>query len=71
MLAAVPDLTVEELTREMVMSIGLIGDYTGTLVCNMIAEVIAGEAGVRDSVSAGMLSEAVNRAAITSPRWPT
>ena len=77
MLAAVPDLTVEELTREMVMSIGLIGDYTGTLVCNTIAEVIAGEAGVRDSVSAGMLSEAVNRAAITSPpmanltfRWP-
>lgn len=77
MLAAVPDLTVEELTREMVMSIGLIGDYTGTLVCNTIAEVIVGEAGVRDSVSAGMLSEAVNRAAITSPpmanltfRWP-
>ncbi|WP_207946677.1 cytochrome P450 [Actinomadura sp. 7K507] len=77
MLAAVPDLTVDELTREMTMLIGLVGDYTGTLTCNTIAEVIVGEAGVRDSISAGMLPEAVNRAAIISPpmanltfRWP-
>ncbi|MGP4028950.1 cytochrome [Actinomadura sp. 3N407] len=77
MLAAVPDLTVEELSREMIMLIGLVGDYTGTLICNTIAEVIIGETGVRDSISAGMLPEAVNRAAITSPpmanltfRWP-
>ncbi|GAA0590617.1 cytochrome P450 [Actinomadura livida] len=77
MIAAVPDLTVDELTREMTMLIGLVGDYTGTLVCNTIAEVIAGDTGVRDSISAGMLPEAVNRAAITSPpmanltfRWP-
>ncbi|WP_067468877.1 cytochrome P450 [Actinomadura macra] len=77
MLAAVPDLTVDELTREMVMLTGLIGDFTGTLIANTIAEVIVGEAGVRDSLSAGMIQEAVNRAAISSPpmanltfRWP-
>ncbi|WP_242911320.1 cytochrome P450 [Actinomadura terrae] len=77
MLAATPDLTVDELAREMVLLAGLIGDFTGTLVCNTIAEVIIGETGARDSLSAGMIQEAVNRAAISSPpmsnltfRWP-
>ncbi|HEY8481060.1 MAG TPA: cytochrome [Spirillospora sp.] len=77
MVAAVPDLTIDELTREMMMAPGLIGDYVGTLIANTITEVLVGETGVRDSISAGMLSEAVNRAAISSPpmanltfRWP-
>ncbi|TDD96054.1 cytochrome P450 [Actinomadura rubrisoli] len=77
MLAAVPDLTVDELAREMVLLTGLIGDFTGTLVGNTIAEVVIGETGARDSLSAGMIQEAVNRAAISSPpmanlsfRWP-
>uniref|UniRef100_UPI00104107C0 cytochrome P450 n=1 Tax=Actinomadura roseirufa TaxID=2094049 RepID=UPI00104107C0 len=77
MLAAVPDLTVDEVAREMVLLPALIGDFTGTLVCNTIAEVIVGEGGVRDSLSAGMIAEAVNRTAISSPpmanttfRWP-
>ncbi|MFC6936023.1 cytochrome P450 [Actinomadura yumaensis] len=77
MLAETPDLTIDELTREMLMVVGLIGDYTGTLICNTAAEVIIGESGARDSLSAGMIHEAINRAAISSPpmsnltfRWP-
>src|SRR5437868_4000991 len=77
MLAAVPDLTVDELAREMVMLTGLIGDFTGTLISNTIAEVVVGATEIRDSLSAGMIQEAVNRVTISSPpmanltfRWP-
>ncbi|MBW8486463.1 cytochrome P450 [Actinomadura parmotrematis] len=77
MIAAVPDLTVDELAREMVMLIGLVGDHTGTLIGSTVAEVVIGDSGVRASLSAGMIAEAVNRAAIASPpmanltfRWP-
>lgn len=77
MLAAVPDLTAEELTREMAMMTGLVGDVTGTLICNTITEVLIGETGARDSMSAGMLQEAINRASAANPpmanlsfRWP-
>ncbi|MFI6520668.1 cytochrome [Spirillospora sp. NPDC050679] len=77
MLAASPDLTVAELTNEMVMMIGLIGDHTATLICGTAAEVIMGDGGARASLSGGMIPEAVNRAAIASPpmanltfRWP-
>ncbi|MQY09636.1 cytochrome P450 [Actinomadura macrotermitis] len=75
--AAVPDLTVDEATREMIMMVGLIGDHTGTLIGNTVAEVLVGGSGVRASLSAGLLAEAVNRAAIAAPpmanltfRWP-
>lgn len=67
MLAAVPDLTAEELTAEMAMMTGLVGDVTGTLISNTITEVLAGETGAGDSLSAGMLQEAVNRAAAANP----
>ncbi|NDU74695.1 cytochrome [Actinomadura sp. DSM 109109] len=67
MLAAVPDLTVEELTTEMAMMIALVGDVTGTLICNTVTEVLIGETGARDSLSAGMLQEAINRAAAANP----
>ena len=67
MLAAVPDLTADELSREMALMTGLVGDVTGTLVCNTIVEVLAGEAGARDSLSAGMLQETINRAAAANP----
>ncbi|TYK42990.1 cytochrome P450 [Actinomadura decatromicini] len=77
MLAAVPDLTVEELTREMALMAGVVGDVTGTLICNTITEVLIGETGARDSLSAGMIQEAINRAAAAHPpfanllpRWP-
>ncbi|MFV2178752.1 cytochrome [Actinomadura sp. LOL_016] len=77
MLAAAPDLTAEELTREMAMLTGLSGDITANLICNTITEVLIGETGARDSLSAGMLKEAINRASIAHPpmanlafRWP-
>lgn len=67
MLAAVPDLTAGELTREMAMMTGLVGDVTGTLICNTITEVLIGETGARDSLSGGMIQEAINRASIANP----
>ncbi|MBE1535727.1 cytochrome P450 [Actinomadura algeriensis] len=77
MLAAAPDLTAEELTREMAMLTGLATDVTGNLICNTVTEVLIGETGARDSLSAGMIKEAINRASIAHPpmanlafRWP-
>ncbi|WP_125619087.1 MULTISPECIES: cytochrome P450 [Actinomadura] len=77
MLAAAPDLTAEELAREMAMLTGLSGDITANLICNTITEVLIGETGARDSLSAGMIKEAINRASIAHPpmanlafRWP-
>lgn len=77
MLAAAPDLTAEELTREMAMLTGLSGDITANLICNTVTEVLIGETGARDSLSAGMIKEAINRASIAHPpmanlafRWP-
>ncbi|NKZ04224.1 cytochrome P450 [Actinomadura latina] len=67
MLAAVPDLTAEELTREMAMMTGLVGDVTGTLICNTITEVLIGGTRAGDSMSAGMIQEAINRAAAANP----
>ncbi|GAA4129864.1 cytochrome P450 [Actinomadura keratinilytica] len=67
MAAAAPDLTVEELTRELFMVVALIGDYCGTLITGTVLEVIGGDSGARDSVSAGLIQEAVNRAALASP----
>lgn len=67
MLAAVPDLTAEELTGEMAMMTGLVGDVTGTLICNTITEVLIGDTGAGDSMSAGMIQEAINRAAAANP----
>ncbi|GAA2444514.1 cytochrome P450 [Actinomadura vinacea] len=77
MLAAVPDLTVEELARELTMVIALLGDHTATLIGTTAVEVIGGHDRMRESLSAGMLTEVVNRAAIAGPpmagttlRWP-
>ncbi|WP_067807649.1 cytochrome P450 family protein [Actinomadura formosensis] len=67
LLAAAPDLTAEELAREMSMMTGLVGDVTGTLICNTITEVLIGETGARASLSAGMIPEVINRAAAANP----
>ncbi|TDD63625.1 cytochrome P450 [Actinomadura darangshiensis] len=67
MLAAVPDLTAAELAGEMAMMCGLVGDVTGTLICNTITEVLIGETGARDSLSAGLIQEAINRATAANP----
>ncbi|GAA4241338.1 cytochrome P450 [Actinomadura meridiana] len=67
MLAAVPDLTADELTREMTMMTVMVGDVTGTLICNTITEILIGATGARDSMSAGMIQEAINRASAANP----
>ncbi|GAA3983970.1 cytochrome P450 [Actinomadura viridis] len=78
MLAATPDMTVDELVRELFTVVGLVGDYVGTLIASTVAEVINGDEAVRDSLSAGMVQEVVNRALIANPpmahlsfRYPT
>ncbi|HEV7931158.1 MAG TPA: cytochrome [Actinomadura sp.] len=67
MLAAYPELTVDELSRELMMLVGVTGDHTGTLICNTAAEVITGNAGARNSLSLGMIRETVNQVAMTNP----
>ncbi|WP_344972450.1 cytochrome [Streptosporangium fragile] len=77
MLAAVSDLTLDELTREILMVPGLVADFTGTLICNTIVEVITNP-DVRASLSQGIIEETVNRVALINPpmanltfRFPT
>ncbi|SDK38971.1 cytochrome P450 [Nonomuraea jiangxiensis] len=62
---AKPDITLDELARELLMLPGLL-DFTGSLVCNVVVEVIA-NAGVRESLSAGAIDEAVNKVALLNP----
>jgi cytochrome P450 len=77
MLAARPSSTVEELSRELVMLVGFVGDFTGSLISNTAAEVITGNAAARESLSDGMVKETVNRVAMSTPplantfRFPT
>lgn len=65
MLAANPDITDEELARELFMLPGFL-DFTGGLICNVIAEVI-GNAELRATLSAGAVEEAVNRVCLLNP----
>jgi cytochrome P450 len=67
MLAAQPELTVDELSRELMMLVGVTGDHTGALIGNTVAEVITGDAGARNSLSHGMIRETINRVAMTNP----
>ncbi|WP_214409142.1 cytochrome P450 [Sphaerisporangium fuscum] len=66
MLAAVPDLTVEELARELVVLPGMIGDYIGSLICNTVVEVMTNR-DVRTSLSQGTIDETMNRVVLASP----
>ncbi|WP_018658117.1 cytochrome P450 [Actinomadura flavalba] len=65
MLAAVPGLTADEVAREMLMLVGLLGDGTGALISATIAGALG--AGDRDELSAAHLQETVNRAALNTP----
>ncbi|WP_344958057.1 cytochrome P450, partial [Actinomadura miaoliensis] len=67
LLAAHPGLTVDELSRELMMLVGVTGDHTGTLIGNTIAEVLGTDSGARDSLSMGMIRETVNRVAMVNP----
>ncbi|MGI5156409.1 cytochrome P450 [Microbispora sp. CA-102843] len=60
-----PDLTDEELARELFMLSGFL-DFTGSLICNVIVEVLTNPR-LRETVSVGAIEEAVNRVALTNP----
>ena len=67
MLAAYPGFTIDELSRELMMLVGVIGDYIGILIGNTMAEVIGGGPRVRAALSVGMIRETINRVVITNP----
>ncbi|TQS24554.1 cytochrome P450 [Microbispora sp. KK1-11] len=65
MIEAKPDLTDEELARELMMLSGFL-DFTGSLICNVILEAITNPR-LRESVSVGAIEEVVNRVALANP----
>lgn len=67
MMLADPDLTDEQLGRELFMNAVYLNDITGNMVLNTLLEVLRGNATVRRSLSAGQLGETVNRAALANP----
>ncbi|NNN36031.1 cytochrome P450 [Streptomyces sp. S3(2020)] len=69
LLAAHPDLTVDELARELFMLLGMTSDHVGILISNTVVEVISGEGdgGVRHTLSAGMVRETMNRVVMRKP----
>ncbi|WP_182905812.1 cytochrome P450 [Microbispora sp. H13382] len=60
-----PDLTDEELARELFMLSGFL-DFTGSLICNVIVEVVTNPR-MRETVSVGAIEETVNRVALLNP----
>jgi len=67
MLLADPSLSDEQLGRELFMNAVYLNDITGNMVLNTLVEVMRGNATVRRSLSAGMIGETVNRAALANP----
>ncbi len=67
LLAAHPDLSLDDLARELFMLLGMTSDHVGILISNTVVEVISGEGGVRASLSAGMVRETMNRVVMRKP----
>lgn len=67
LLAAHPELSVDELARELFMLLGMTSDHVGILISNTVVEVLSGDGGVRASLSAGMVRETMNRAVMRKP----
>ncbi|MGW0943163.1 cytochrome [Streptomyces sp. NPDC002623] len=67
LLAAHPELSLDELARELFMLLGMTSDHVGILISNTVVEVISGEGGVRASLSAGMVRESMNRVVMRKP----
>ncbi|MFD0475509.1 cytochrome P450 [Nonomuraea thailandensis] len=65
LIEAKPDITLDELARELLMLPGLL-DFTASLVCNVVVEVAANP-DVRESLSVGAIDETVNRVALLNP----
>ncbi|WP_433248893.1 cytochrome [Streptosporangium sp. CA-135522] len=77
MLAADPHFTLDEVARELMVLPVLTGEFTTSLICNTIVEVLINP-DVRASLSAGTIEETVNRVALVNPplanltfRFPT
>ncbi|MFI5820342.1 cytochrome [Streptomyces rishiriensis] len=67
LLAAHPELSLDELARELFMLLGMTSDHVGILISNTVVEVLSGEGGVRASLSAGMVRESMNRVVMRKP----
>jgi cytochrome P450 len=67
LLAAHPGMTVDELSRELMMLLGMTSDHVGVLISNTVVEVISGEGGARATLSAGMVRETMNRVVMRKP----
>ncbi|MCQ9184776.1 cytochrome P450 [Streptomyces sp. IBSBF 2953] len=67
LLAAYPELSLDELARELFMLLGMTSDHVGILISNTVVEVVSGEGGVRASLSAGMVRESMNRVVMRKP----
>ncbi|MET9393585.1 cytochrome P450 [Streptomyces sp. NPDC006624] len=67
LLAAHPDLSLDQLARELFMLLGMTSDHVGILISNTVVEVVSGEGGVRASLSAGMVRETMNRVVMRKP----
>ena len=67
MLLADPELSDEQLGRELFMNAVYLNDITGNMVLNTLLEVLRGNATVRRSLSVGQLGETVNRVALVNP----
>ncbi|MFJ4541373.1 cytochrome P450 [Streptomyces tibetensis] len=67
LLASHPDLSLDQLARELFMLLGMTSDHVGILISNTVVEVISGEGSVRASLSAGMVRESMNRVVMRKP----
>jgi cytochrome P450 len=67
LLAAHPELSVDDLSRELMMLLGMTSDHVGILISNTVVEVTSGESGARASLSAGMIRETMNRVVMRKP----
>ncbi|WP_264934013.1 cytochrome P450 [Streptomyces sp. A012304] len=67
LLAAHPDLSLDELARELFMLLGMTSDHVGILMSNTVVEVVSGEGAARASLSAGMVRETMNRVVMRKP----
>ncbi|MGW7001559.1 cytochrome P450 [Streptomyces sp. NPDC054933] len=69
LLVADPQLTVEQVGRELYAILVAMADTTSHSITNGVLEVLTGNSGARASLTAGLISELVNRVHIASPPW--
>ncbi|WP_328744338.1 cytochrome P450 [Streptomyces sp. NBC_00285] len=67
LLASHPCLSVEELSRELMMLLGMTSDHVGILISNTVVEVITGNIPASASLSAGLIRETMNRVVMQKP----